>query len=85
MSAANPPCVAELTFMRVLPMRLKEMTEAAIRLAESMDRLSAAVGKRNEHAPDSADEPDRSCRSDSPHADRAPNPPYPVTEEARNG
>lgn len=50
MSAANPPCVAELTFMRVLPMRLKEMTEAAIRLAESMDRLSAAVGKRNEHS-----------------------------------
>ena len=50
MSAANPPCVAELTFMRVLPMRMKEMTEAAIRLAESMDRLSAAVEKRNEHA-----------------------------------
>ena len=50
MSAANPPCVAELTFMRVLPMRMMEMTEAAIRLAESMDRLSAAVGKHEEHA-----------------------------------
>ena len=85
MSAANPPCVAELTFMRVLPMRLKEMTEAAIRLSESMDRLSAAVEKCNEQAPDSGDEPDLACRSASPNADRTPNPQYPVTEEARNG
>ena len=51
MSAANPPCVAELAFMRVLPMRMKEMTEAAIRLSESMDRLSAAVEKHDEHSP----------------------------------
>ena len=54
MSAANPPCVAELTFMRVLPMRMKEMTEAALRLSEAMDRLSAAVEKHDEQARDSA-------------------------------
>ena len=48
MSAMNPPCNAELTFMRLLPMRLQGMTEAALKLSESMDRLSAALERHNE-------------------------------------
>lgn len=48
MSAMNPPCVAELNFMRILPLKLQGMTEAALKLSESMDRLSAALEKHNE-------------------------------------
>lgn len=51
MSAMNPPCVAELTFMKVLPSKLQGLTEAALQLSASMDRLSAAVEKHNEQAP----------------------------------
>ena len=48
MSAMNPPCNAELTFMRLLPMRLQGMTVAALKLSASMDRLSAALERHNE-------------------------------------
>lgn len=48
MSAYNPPCQAELTFMHVLPLKMTGMTEAMTKLATSMDRLAAAVEKHNE-------------------------------------
>ena len=51
MSAMNPPCVAELTFMRILPLKLQGLTEAALKLSASMDRLSAALEKHNEQEP----------------------------------
>lgn len=89
MSAMNPPCVAELNFMRLLPLKLQGMTEAALKLSASMDRLAAALEKHNEQelvvqtvkAPISADVLDRACRNAFPHtgapdAPRRPPPKY---------
>ena len=47
MSAYNPPCQAELTFMHVLPVKMAGMTEAMLKLATSMDRLAASIEKAN--------------------------------------
>ena len=47
MSAYNPPCQAELTFMHVLPTRLTGMTEAMTKLAAAMNGLTAAVERHN--------------------------------------
>lgn len=47
MSAYNPPCQAELTFMHVLPTRLTGMTEAMTKLAAAMNGLTVAVERHN--------------------------------------
>lgn len=45
MSAMNPPCNAELTFMRILPARIAELTDAVRQLSAAVEAGNDRKGK----------------------------------------